>query len=109
MSLPLPDEEAALRVLDRKCSMPDSPNSKRTVKLLAAKPLAYKEAFLQSNTIWGLGNNVRCALEARVSPDTKADEVEGSNPIVVVASQYDATRALQLLLAAGANVEQADR
>jgi hypothetical protein len=71
MSLPASTgDEAAMRALDRKCAVPDSVVSKRTVRQLAAQSLPYKESFVANSSLNGLGNLVRCALEAGVSPDT---------------------------------------
>ena len=69
MSLPRCDDQAAHRALDRKCAVPDSVASRRTVRQLSAEPLLVKEAFLQNTTVWGLGNLVRCALEAGLPPN----------------------------------------
>ena len=108
MYLPaLSNDEAALRALDRKCADPKSLHAKRVVRQLAAQPLAYKEAFFFRTTIWGLGNLVRCALGAHVSPDTRGGRT-GSTPMCAVAATVGAAPILQALLAAGANIEQAD-
>jgi hypothetical protein len=109
MSLPRTNDEAALRALDRKCAVADSVVSKRTVRQLAAGSLDYKGTFLNNSCVWGLGNLVRCALEAGVSPDTTADEETGSTPVLVVAAQRGAVPALNALLAVGVNIELADR
>lgn len=109
MSLPVTSNEAALRALDRKCEKPDSAVYKRTVKQLAARlETTYPTSFLNNSTAWGLGNLVRCALEAGVSPETLAGE-EGGMPILVQASVVGATALLKALLAAGANTELADK
>jgi ankyrin repeat protein len=109
MSLPDFGNEAALRALDRKCAAPDSVVSKRTVRQLAAQPLDYNEKFLRSCTIYGLGNLVRCALEAGVSPDTTSGEEKGSAPVLVVAAHFGATPALKALLADGASKELVEK
>ena len=109
MSLPVTSNEAALRALDRKCEKPDSAVYKRTVKQLAARlETTYPTSFLNNSTAWGLGNLVRCALEAGVSPETLAGE-EGGMPILVQASVVGATAPLKALLAAGANTELANK
>ena len=61
-----------------------------------------------NSTALGLGNLVRCALEAQVSPDTTIDDV--STPcVLVLAAAHGATRALKALLAGGANTELVDK
>jgi ankyrin repeat protein len=109
MSLPRGDDEAAMRALDRKCAAPDSVVSKRTVRQLSVASLEYKRVFLHNNTLDGLGNLVRCALEAGVSPDTTSGEETGCMPVLVIAAEYGATHALKALLAGGANKELADK
>jgi ankyrin repeat protein len=109
MSLPRSDDKAALRVLDRKCADPNSIVSKRTTRRLATGSLDYKESFIYFSTNWGLGNLVRCALQAGVSPDTTTDAETGSMPMVAVAALEDAVPALKALLAGGANIELANK
>jgi ankyrin repeat protein len=106
MSLPHTGDEAALRALDRKCAVPDSVISQRTVGQLAAGSLDYQEAVLVNTCIWGLGNLVRCALEAGVSPDTSDDT---STPVLLLAAHLDAAPALKALLAGGASIELAEK
>ena len=98
-----------MRALDRKLSVPDSVVSKRIVAQLAAETLLYKAEFLENCCVWGLGNLVRCALEAQMSPDTKAEEVNGSTPVLVAAAFFGSSRALEVLLAGGANTDLADQ
>ena len=107
MSLPRNGDEAALRALDPKCADPNSIVSKRIVRQLAAESLEYKEMILNNSCIWGLGNLVRCALEAQVSPDLMVGETRGT-PVLVLAATYGATPALKALLAGGANIELPD-
>ena len=102
-------DEAALRVLDRKCAKPDSVISKRIVAQLAGQSPAYQVAFLDNITMWALGNLFRCVLEAGVSPDSTNDEARGSAPMLLVAARHDASRALKALLAGGASVDLADK
>jgi ankyrin repeat protein len=108
MSLPRATDEAAMRALDRKCAVPDSVASKRTVRQLAAQPLALKEVFFAKSSVAGLGNLVRSALEAGVSPDTTTSAATGSSPVLVLTAAYGATPSLKALLAGGANKEMAD-
>ena len=108
MSLPYPGDEAALRALDGHCADPNSQVSKRVVARLAAHSLEDKEEFLISRTIDGMGNLVRCALDAPVSADTTGDPAEGSTPALCIAAQRGTTSALKALLAGGANTELAD-
>jgi ankyrin repeat protein len=108
MSLPQIDDKAAMRALDRKCAVPDSVVSKRTVRQLAALPLECKERFLKNFIVAGLGNLVRCALEAGVSPDTTGGEETGSLPVLLLAAQFGLTHALKALLTGGANIELAN-
>ena len=108
MSLPhSTGDEAEFRALDRKCADPNSIVSKRIVRQLAAESLEYKEMILNNSCIWGLGNLVRCALEAQVSPDLMVGETRGT-PVLVLAATYGATPALKALLAGGANIELPD-
>ena len=107
----LPDhaaDEAAYRAQDRKCADPKSPVTKHIVSRLAAQPPEYQRKFLINSTVWGLGNLVRCALEAQLSPDT-ADESPKSSPLLYIASSRGHTRVLRVLLAGGANVELANK
>jgi ankyrin repeat protein len=109
MSLPRFDDEAAMRALDRKCAAPDSVVSKRTVRQLSVASLQYKEAFLNNNTLDGLGNLVRCALEAGMSPDATSGEENGSTPVLVTAALQGTTPALKALLVGGAGIELTDK
>ena len=93
-----------MRVLDPKCASPTSSDSRRTVVQLAEQSAAFKVAFFMHSTCWDLGNLVRCALEAKISPDVKTDD-EGARPMLMVAAQYGSIRALKALLAGGANTE----
>ena len=104
MSLPRTDDEAALRALNRKCADPKSLHAKRFLGQLSAQSLAYKTFILNSSCVWGLGNLVRCALEAQVSPETRTLDV----PVLVLAAHHGATPALKALLVGGANKEQTD-
>jgi hypothetical protein len=62
MSLPARfDDEAAMRVLERKCADPNSIVSKRTVRQLAAGSLVEKEVFMHNSTIWGWQPGSLCA------------------------------------------------
>ena len=108
MSLLRFNDEAALRALDRQCAVANSVVSERTVRQIAAAPLEYKEAVLINTTIWGLGNLVRCALEAQASPNETSDESTGCTPLLSAAGQLGHTSALKSLLAGGANIELAD-
>ena len=111
MSLPSPDDEAALRALDAKCAKPDSVISKRTVAQIAAASAPHKRWLLHNSAVMGLGHLVRCALEAKMSPDTLTGDVSSGHdtrPILCVATQPGALPALKALLAGGANVELAD-
>ena len=56
------------------------------------------------STLWGLGNLVRCALEAQVSPDATKPSI---GPALCLAALGN-TSILKALLAGGANVELAD-
>ena len=106
--MPLPASEAAMRVLDPKCASPHSADSRRTVRQLSEESVAGKEWFMIASTSWDLGNLVRCALEAKISVDTKRGEDYGGAPMLVVAAHYGNVRALKALLAGGANLELAD-
>ena len=109
MSLPRTGDEAALRALDRQCAKPDSVASRRTVSQLAVQSLAYKESFLLSSATWGLGNLVRCALEAQVSVNTTTNDASNCLPVLLVAAGYGAVPALKALLAGGASIELTDK
>ena len=108
MSLPRLDDKAALRALERKCSDPKSVVSKRIVRQLAAEPLSYKEDFMYNFTTLGLGNLVRCALEAQMSADFATEEEAGSVSMIRLAAANGSITALKALLAGGANTELAD-
>ena len=97
--MPLPASEAAMRVLDPKCASPHSADSRRTVRQLSEESVAGKEWFMIASTSWDLGNLVRCALEAKISVDTKRGEDYGGAPMLVVAAHYGNVRALKALLA----------
>jgi ankyrin repeat protein len=101
--------EAALRSLDPECAVPNSGASRRIVAELAAQPLAFRTSYLRQSARLGLGNLVRCALEAGVSPDTTSRDETGSTPLLVLAAQYGVTRTLKALLSGGANKELADK
>jgi ankyrin repeat protein len=58
---------------------------------------------------WGMGNVVRCLLEAQVSPDIKTEEAYASAPMVCVAARAGATPSLKALLAGGANADPSDK
>ena len=107
MSLPgLPlFNEAVLRTLEPKCSNPKSPTSKRIVVQLRTQPQMYKTIVLTLCTTLGLGNLVRCAMEAHVSPDTTTTESLGSLPMLCFAALRGNTPVLKALLRGGANVE----
>ena len=108
MSLPShTSDKAAFLALDPKCASPTSSDSKRTVAQLAEQTAAYKDQFIYAATFWDLGNLVRCALEAKISPDTKTD-YEGT-PMLVAAAQHDSIHALKALLRGGANIELPDK
>ena len=102
MSLPFRTiDEAAMRALDRESAAPDSSVSKRIVAQLAAKGLSYKAGFVHDSCIWGLGNLVRCALEARVSADL-TDAEDFHSPLLCVAAYFAGTSALKAMLVGGA-------
>ena len=91
--------------MDRKCADPNSDFSKRIVAKLDAQSLEYKTSFLFRFISRGLGNLVRCALEAQMSPNTKT---ESGTPILVHAALRGAVPALKALLAGGANTGLVD-
>ena len=105
MSLPRTPNAAVFRALDRECA--DLNFADHIVAQLFSESLGYKNAFLTRSTFLGLGNLVRCALVAGVSPDLRTSEAR-SVPLLVVASHRGATPALKALLAGGANIELAD-
>ena len=109
--MPLPDcgDKAAMRALDPKCASRNSADSGRTVAQLAEQSVAYTTVFCTNSCIWDLGNLVRCALEAKISADTRTPEAKGGMPMLVVAAQHGSTRALKALLVGGANKELSDK
>ena len=100
MSLPL--DEAGFRALDPKCASPHSLDSKRTVAQLSEETDVYKSAFLHNTVHLGLPNLVRCALEAKISANTRRGDALDS-PVLVQAAVHGHTRILQQLLEAGAD------
>ena len=105
----LPTNKAEARALDTKCASFHSAVSKRIAAQLEKQNQEYKVDFLTRSTMWDLGNLVRCALEAKISADTKTDEQFGVSPMLVVAAFHGSLRALKALGAGGANLELPDR
>jgi ankyrin repeat protein len=104
MSLPeKTNDEAALRALDLQCADKDSDVSKEIVNKLAKQTVDCKTSLLINCSYWGLGNLVRCLLEAGVSPDTMKGD---STPVLIIAAAEEGTAsAVKALLAGGATVD----
>ena len=95
-------DDASLRALDPKCGNPKSSDSRRTVvKLANHESLEFKAAYMHSAVYLGLSNLVRCALTAKISPDTRWDE--NNTPVLVLAAGWGRVRVLKQLLDAGAD------
>jgi ankyrin repeat protein len=100
MSLPL--DEASLRELEPKCESREAAASKRTVTRLQAQSRAFREAFIITCCMDGLANLTRCAIEARVSPNTR--EGTGTHvPVLIRAAGEGHARVVKLLLENGAD------
>ena len=106
--MPLPSDEAGFRSLEPKCASPSSSDSKRTVVQLSSLSLEslVKKNILVNAVLWGLPNIVRCALEAKISPNSRGDVT--SRPILVEAAFIGSARILKLLLDAGADLNLVD-
>jgi ankyrin repeat protein len=100
MSLPL--DEAGMRELEQKCESQEAVASKRTVTRLQAQTPGFREAFMIMCSILGLANLARCAIEARVSPDTRESTGKHS-PVLVRAAGEGHARIVKLLLENGAD------
>ena len=94
-------EVPGMREADAVCGDPHSPASKRLVVQLSEDTLETKEAILFGAVERGLSNIVRCALEAKVSPNTRGSDVD--RPVLVQAAFSGYTHVLKLLLDAGAD------
>jgi hypothetical protein len=68
----LPTTEAGMRELEPKCESREAAASKRTVTRLQAQSPAFREGFINNCCLDGLANLARCAIEAQVSPNTRA-------------------------------------
>ena len=90
-----------MREIDEVCGDPHSYSSKRLVAQLSEDTLVSKEAVLYGSVHQGLSNIVRCALEAKVSPNTRGSDMD--RPVLVQAAAGGSTRILKLLLEAGAD------
>ena len=98
-----------MRALDPKCASSHSSVSKRVVAQLSAQSAACQASFFNNSCIWGLGNLVRCGLEAKISPDTKTGEESHAAPMIMVAVQHGNTNVLKALLLGGANKDLTDK
>ena len=90
-----------MREMDEECASPHSPASKRFVVQLSGVTLETKKTILYGAAERGLSNIVRCALEAKVSPDTRGSTLD--RPVLVQAAYIGDTHILKLLLDAGAD------
>ena len=97
----LPPEVPDLRALDSDCASPHSPSSKRLVAHLSGVTLESQETALYGSVERGLTNIVRCALEAKISPNTRGGDLD--RPVQVQAAFSGYTHVLKLLLDAGAD------
>ena len=104
--MPLPTNQAGLRALEPKCASPTSSASKNTVAQLTEQPLARKVGYLNNAVIWGLPNLVRCALEAKISANSRGAYM--NRPVLVEAARSGSAPILNLLLDAGADHGLAD-
>jgi hypothetical protein len=102
----LPHDEAGLRELEQKCESREAAASKRTVTRLQAKPPGYREGFIINCCIYGLANLVRCAIEASVSPNTRAAASKPAKnmPVLGLAAGEGHAHVVKLLLDNGADL-----
>ena len=90
-----------MRALDVKCAS-TSAASKNTVAQLCEQPLARKVGYLCSAVLLCLPNIVRCALEAKISANTRSPDAL-KQPVLVTAAFKGSAPILKLLLDAGAD------
>ena len=81
---------------------PSASDSRPLVVELGEQPLTYKEGFLNNAVIMGLSNLVRCALEVKISANTRGKGAR-SMPVLVLAAGFGHTCILKQLLDAGAD------
>ena len=101
MPLPEYDDKVGNRALEPKCASPTSSASKNTVAQLSELPPELKAGFLVNTVIWGLPNLVRCALQAKISANSRGTYM--NRPVLVAAAFDGSVRILKLLLDAGAD------
>ena len=104
ISMPLPacDDEAGMLALEPKCASPSSSESRRTVLELSGLPAEHKSGYFWNAVIDGLSNLVRCALEAKFSPNTRSGSAL-DRPVLVEAALRGHARIVKQLLEAGAD------
>ena len=91
-----------MRELEPKCASPHSSDSKRTVAQLSELSVESKEGFLRHAVHWGLSNLVRCALEAKISANTRSGSAV-DRPVLVAAALDGHILIMKQLLEAGAD------
>ena len=101
MPLPSYADEAGWRALDAKCANFFSSTSKNTVAQLSVLPPTHKVMYLGEAVAWGLPNLVRCALEAKISANSRGGGI--NRPVLVQAAFQGSICILKQLLDAGAD------
>ena len=96
-----------MHALEPKCASPHSSDSKRAVAQLSEQSEAYKASFLWNAVVDGLSNLVRCALEAKISANTRSGD-DLNRPVLVQAAITGCTRILNQFLDAGADPSATD-
>jgi ankyrin repeat protein len=98
-------DEVAFLAEDLRCTGADSGATRAHVEQLSKKTQAYKTSYLHHSTMLDLGNLVRCAMQAQISPDTIADTGDHYQPMLVVGARNGSIRAVRALLQGGANID----
>ena len=101
MPLPSYADEAGWRALDAKCANFFSSTSKNTVARLSVLPPTHRGMCLGEAVAWGLPNLVRCALEAKISANSRGGGI--NRPVLVQAAFQGSICILKQLLDAGAD------
>ena len=96
-----------MRALEAKCVSPTSSASKNTVAQLYSLSAELKVFYFVNAVLLSLPNIMRCALEAKISANTRSPDPL-NRPVLVAAAFYGGTRSVKLLLDAGADHGLAD-
>jgi hypothetical protein len=100
----LPTTEADAREMEQKCESREAAASKRTVMRLRGESPGYRERFIVNCSVFGHANLARCAIEARVSPNTRsAASTPANGPLLCLAADGGHARVVKVLLENGAD------